>query len=398
MSFFARPETESVKLKLVRDRTRVIKQGFPWIYRDWLAEAPPAPAGTRAMLKDKDGSLLAFGMYDPESPLTMRVCALEKERLNDELIERRLRQAVTLRGQLFDDQTTGYRLINGEGDLLPGLVCDRYESHAVIRFDGEGPAAFWNKPALADWLESCADLPIVFEKFRTEKSTRGTALRGEAPKAPVRFLEHGLTFAADIVQGQKTGFFFDQRENRQRIRLLAQDRRMLNLCGYTGGFSIYAGMGGAREVTTLDLAKPAIESSKENWRLNHLPEAGHHAVVGDVFEFLAEAKQSKRTWDLVVVDPPSFASAERHLEKAKLGYLTMFTNALHVLDQGGIIAFSSCSSHITMPLFIELCQEALSKARRRGVVLGAHGQPEDHPFPLACIELQYLKFVTVRVG
>ncbi len=382
---------------MARDRTRTIKQGYPWIYRDWLKELPKAAAGTRALVRDRDGSLIAFGMYDPEGPLAVRICALDRERLDDALILARLDGALELRRELFDEQTNAYRLLNGEGDGVPGLTCDVYADHAVLKLDGDAPEGFWDVEGVADWLAERLSIGQVFLKYRSDAKTRGRAVRGAVPDRPVEFLENGKRFQADLVQGQKTGFFLDQRDNRARIGALAKGKTVLNLFSYTGGFSVYAGVGGASEVTSIDIAKPAMEEAERNWALNGLAAGRHHSSATDVFEFLEKAKGEKRTWDLVVVDPPSFAPAARHVEKATAAYQALFTAAIHVLAPGGIIALASCSSHISPAMFYELTEAALSKARRRAMVLGVHGQPADHPFPLACTELQYLKFLLLQV-
>ena len=397
MSYILTAQQEPVRLKLIRDRTRVLKQGYPWVYRDWLAETPKAAAGTRVVLYDRDGTLLGFGMYDPTGPLAVRVCAAG-QRLDDALLLAKLDAALDLRRTWLDDRTTGYRLINGEGDGLPGLTCDLYAGHAVLKLDGDAPAGFWNVDALADWLAERLGVTDVFLKYRSDAPTRGRTVRGTQPAGPVRFVENGLHFAADLVQGQKTGFFFDQRDNRARIGRLARDRSVLNLFAYTGGFSVYAGVNGAKDVTSVDLAKPAVEDADRNWRLNDLPPDRHHAVAADAFAFLEDAKARKRSWDLVVVDPPSFAPAERHVAKATASYQSLFTAALHVLAPGGVIALSSCSSHISQAMFYDIAEFAVSKARRRATVLGVFGQPADHPFPLVCRELQYLKLILMRVA
>src|SRR3954447_16430587 len=199
MSFFLTDPNEPVRLKLARDRTRMLKQGYPWIYRDWLADLPQAPAGSRAMVRDKDGSLLAFGMYDPVGPLAVRVCALERERLDDDLILAKLQAALALRQSLFDATTTGFRLINGEGDGVPGLTCDLYARHAVLKLDGDAPAGFWNVDAVADWLGERFSIADVFLKYRSDAQTRGRAVRGTIPTEPIRFVEAGRHFQADIV-------------------------------------------------------------------------------------------------------------------------------------------------------------------------------------------------------
>jgi 23S rRNA (cytosine1962-C5)-methyltransferase len=397
MKSFLTDPNEPVRLKLARDRTRTLKQGYPWIYRDWLKELPPAPVGSRAMVRDKDGALLAFGMYDPTGPLAVRVCALEREKLDDDFVHAKFEAALELRRTLLNDRTTGFRLLNGEGDGLPGLTCDLYGHHAVLKLDGDAPAAFWNVDAVADWLAERLAIRDVFLKYRSDAKTRGRAVRGAVPAEPVRFIENGLHFQANLVEGQKTGFFFDQRDNRARIGALAKGRSVLNLFAYTGGFSIYAGVNGATEVTSVDLAKPAMEEARRNWALNGLPESVHQTSASDVFQFLEAARAAKRVWDVVVVDPPSFAPAQRHVEKALASYQSLFTSALQVVAPGGFVALSSCSSHISPEMFFEVSEVAMSKSRRRGTVLGVYGQPADHPFPLVCRELQYLKFLLLQV-
>lgn len=398
MRFIQKDADSIVRLKLKTDRTRLLKQGYPWVYNHWLEEQPPARPGSRAMVRDRDGTPLAFGFYDPESPLAVRVCAVEQERLGDELILDRLRAAQDLRGRFLGPETTGYRLINGEGDGIPGLVCDLYGDQAVLKLYGNGPAGFWDLDGVVEWLVSEVGVKSVFRKQRSGGEERGVTLYGSEPNGPVEFQENGLFFRADIVRGQKTGFFFDQRDNRARIKQWARDCEVLNLFSYTGGFSVYAGSGGARTVTSVDLAAPAIEDAGVNWEINSLPDSAHTGIPGDAFEFLESARKEHRRWDLIVVDPPSFAPAEKHVEKATESYIKLFSMALQVAAPQAIVALSSCSSHISPTQFTDICQTACSRARRRARVLGVYGQPEDHPFPLVCSELQYLKFNLLRIA
>ena len=196
-----------------------------------------------------------------------------------------------------------------------------------------------------------------------------------------------------MVKGQKTGFFLDQRENRKRIGEFSRRRTVLNLFGYTGGFSVYAGLGGASEVVTVDIAKPAIAAAARNWGLNGLDPTAHRGVACDVLEFLRE----KRTSDIVVLDPPSFAPSKDKVPQARAAYIKLIEAAAGACRPGGLLAASSCSSHISPEMFLEICVQAISQARRRATVHGTYGQPPDHPFPLACPELRYLKFVLLAL-
>jgi 23S rRNA (cytosine1962-C5)-methyltransferase len=391
--------TPPIKLKLKKDRRRDIRQGYPWIFADCFEELPFAAPGTRAMVKDKDGSLIAFGMYDPKSALAVRVLARDEERLDDALIESRVRRACELRNNIFSSSNTNaYRLINGEGDELPGLVCDRYDKLVVLKTDGDAPAGFWNTESIADWLCNHHGIDTVYERFRNSPGENGKLLRGKLPDARVEILENGLRFEVDVIHGQKTGFFFDQRDNRARIQKLAKNKNVLNLFSYTGGFSVYAGAGGAAHVTSVDLAKPAIEDARKNWNLNGFSEDTHEAYAEDCFQFLEKAKTNRKFWDLIIVDPPSFAHAEKHLSQAAASYEELFVASVQVLSPQGIIALSSCSSHMRAEEFLDICRSAFSKAKRRAQVLGLFGQSEDHPFPLACEELRYLKFNIFQAG
>lgn len=390
-------------LRLNRDLARTIKRGHPWVYADALRDLPRANSGTPAVLLDnKKGQPVAIGFYDPASPLAFRVCdATGLSKLDGRWAERRLRDALTLRASLFDEQaadiqTTGYRLLNGEGDGTPGLVVDVYGSAAVMKLDGAGPCGFWNASEIAGWLAESSSLKCVYER-RKERGTEGRVLVGSIPQHPVPFVEHGLKFTADLVKGQKTGFFLDQRENRHTIRHLARGRSVLNLFAYTGGFSVAAGCGGATQVTTIDLAKPAIDAAVDHWRLNGLPESAHEALAADAFVFLDEAAHERRRWDIVVVDPPSFAPNQESIPKATTAYQTLIAAGARVTSKGGLLAAASCSSHINLEAFLTICEEGVSEARRRATVLGIHSQPADHPTPLVLPEFRYLKFVLMRV-
>jgi 23S rRNA (cytosine1962-C5)-methyltransferase len=389
-------QTPPLKLRLAKDLVRSLKRGQPWVFAEALRHLPPAAPGSPAILLDnKKGREIAQGFYDPHSPLAFRVCSLEPgQPLNQAWAEQRLDRARQLRRPLFGASTTGFRLINGEGDGLPGLICDIYDRVAVLQLDGAGPAGFWHSPGLAEWLAQTLTLSGVYLQSR---QGQGRLLGGELPAGPIPFLENGIQFTADIRHGQKTGFFLDQRENRQRIREVATGRRMLNVFGYTGGFSVYAGLAGARQVITLDLAGPALAMAQTHWQLNGLPPDRHEIRQADAFKFLQEAGQKRQRWELVVVDPPSFAPAKALLPQAQQAYQSLIAAAATVTTADGLLAVASCSSHVTPEMFLSFCEQGISLARRRAIVLSLGGQPADHPTPLAFPEFRYLKFVLLRV-
>lgn len=387
-----------VKLQLARDRVASLRKGHPWVFADYLVSLPSAPPGSLAILKDRSGDVIAQGIYDPSSHLAFRACSLNPERFTDDVAFERLNLAWSRRRSCINSCTNAYRLINGEGDRLPGLICDVYDSHAVIQLDGAGPTGFWNIDAIASALIGMGAPSSFYRKSRSgEPKGWSRVISGEPPPEALDILEHGLTFEANLIHGQKTAFFLDQRDNRLRVRSWAKDRSVLNLFGYTGGFSVYAGAGGARDVTTVDSAKAAVETAHRNWIKNGFEPDKHLSVAEDAFEFLERAKEEKKVWDLVIVDPPSFAPGKHHIDKARNAYVSVLISSLQVTAPSGIFAASSCSSHIDPAMFLDICQEAVSKARRRATVLGIYGQPEDHPFPLACQELQYLKFVLLCI-
>jgi len=389
-----------IELRLSRDLVRSLKRGHPWVFADNLRQLPPAQPGAHALLLDnKKGQPVARGIYHPQSPLAFRVCSLQPEQpLNHTWAEAQLNRALALRRFLFaGPNTTGYRLFNGEGDGLPGLICDVYGHTAVIQLDGPAPAGFWDAAEIARWVARRLSLEQVYLKAQARSKTDGQALVGEAPTEAASFLENGVQFEADVVRGQKTGFFLDQRHNRQVIREVAANRRTLNVFGYTGGFSVYAGLGGASHVTTVDLSAPALDAATRHWLINRLPPANHHTEKADAFAFLERAAHQRQAWDLVIVDPPTFAATQEAVPKAITAYQTLIAAAAAVTQTDGLLAAASCSSHVDLPAFLAACEEGIAKARRRATVLAIHGQPADHPAPLVFAEFRYLKFVLMRV-
>lgn len=389
-----------IQLQLRRDLVRSVKRGHCWIYADALRALPQTQPGVCAILLDnRGGREIGRGYYDPRGKIALRVCTTRRgEALTDSWAARRMQRALSLRQALFDGDTTAYRLFNGEGDGLPGLVCDRYADAAVLKLDGEAARKFWHVPGIAQWLVDTLGLSLVYERLRGHHTPRGRVLFGPAPETPVQFLEHGIRFTADLVHGQKTGFFLDQRENRLRVQNFVSGKQVLNIFGYTGGFSVYAGIGGAANVTTVDTAQPALDAAAIHWTLNNLQVERHTAVCADAFDFLSASKRDRKFWDTVILDPPSFAPSKKALPKALNAYKNLIAAGASVTITDGILAVSSCSSHVSLDDFMVACQDGIAKARVQATTLGVYSQPADHPVPLAMPEFRYLKFIIMRVN
>lgn len=389
-----------ITLTLTRDLSKHIKRGNPWIFKDAIECKEKADSGTLATLISHKKEVLAHGFYCPKINLSLRILSNGKQKIHDTMIEQRIVDAISKRLYLITDTNQCVRLINGEGDDLPGLVCDLYHNVAVIKLDGEASEVFWNEQALAEFILQQKELKLktIYYKHKTRSQSKGEIIAGaDVDLTAHRFLEHGVHFQSNLIDAAKTGFFIDQRENRNLVRKITHGKTLLNLFGYTGGFSVYAGLGGATDVTTVDIAPEAIEASKINWKLNQLDPNKHRATVADCFVFIEEAKNKKHSWDIVIADPPSFAPNQKSIESAKSAYTKIFSDAMKLTKDQGIFIASSCSGHISTEMFLDICQEALSQARARGRILSIQGQPTDHPYPLALPELRYLKFVMMQI-
>jgi 23S rRNA (cytosine1962-C5)-methyltransferase len=300
-----------------------------------------------------------------------------------------------LRDAVVPAETDCYRLVHGEGDRMPGVVCDVYGAHAVLRFDGAGVAAF--REAIVASLEPvlrARGVGALLMRSGRQEQRSVSAVLGDAPQGIVWVREHGMRLPADLVTGQKTGMFLDHRESRRRVRELSRGRRVLNLYGYTGGFSVAAGLGGATRVTTVDVAPRAIELANEAWAANGLEAGAHEGVVGDVPAFL---RDDAREWDLVVSDPPSFAPKEASVPNAIESYTKLHEACVRRLSPGGLLVAASCSTHVRGATFEQTLRDGARAARRVLQVVERHGAPADHPRLLAFPEGDYLDVILARV-
>jgi 23S rRNA (cytosine1962-C5)-methyltransferase len=378
-----------LKIKLNRNLRRTIMRGQAWVYKEGIVSPGKIDKAQLCQVFDAKGEL-AWAIYDPHCPLSLRILSTEKVPPNQAEFEKRFAKASSLRQSIKSSQTNAYRLFNGEGDHLPGLVCDIYDQVAVVQFDGQGPEEFWSKDSIAQWLLNSKLCQSVVEKNRRNKDRSTELLAGESYEHEVVIKENGALFKVNLEKGQKTGFFLDQRDNRNYLRATSAGKSVLNLFSYSGGFSIYAGLGNAQRVASLDVSKGAIELAEENWALNGLKPEKHQGLCVDVFDYLTGDQEM---WDHIIVDPPSMSHSEVQKAAAKQKYIEVFSASAKRVKKNGELSVSSCSSHISFEDFFEIIEEALSLARRTGQILRVSGQGADHPFPHAHREMRYLKYV-----
>jgi 23S rRNA (cytosine1962-C5)-methyltransferase len=394
-----------LRLRVTATAETLLRSGHPWLFADSIrAKNRAGEPGDLAVIFDRNDKFLAIGLFDPESPIRVRVLHTGKPATIDTAWwQERLKQTLARREGMFDAQTNGYRCVNGESDGWPGLVLDRYDRTFVLKL------------YTAAWLRRLDDVVgniraalhpqrLVLRLSRNIQSTAkeqdhrhdGQLLLGEKSDGPVTILESGLCFEADVLQGQKTGFFLDQRENRRHVGSLARGRDVLNAFSFSGGFSLYAARGGAKSVTDLDLSEHALAGARSNFALNQaapgVAACRHDCVRADAFEWLAA--KPVRKFDLIVLDPPSLAKREAERARAIGAYRQLNADALRWLAPGGVLVAASCSAHVSTEEFFGAVRQAARETARPFIEWQTTGHPPDHPatFP----EAQYLKAIYLR--
>jgi len=377
-----------------------VLRGHPWVYREAIRAVRGTPrTGDIVALAGPEGDDLGSGLFDASSPIAVRRYGRPGERLDVARMASLVERAVAKRdGKLDPESTTAYRLCHGEGDRVPGLVLDRYADVAIARTDGDAMAAFFPKliPSLGKTLESRGVRSVALRIEAKPGQKKIEPVFGDPCPDTIRVRENGMWLFVDLAQGQKTGAFLDQRDNRARVRGLARPgSRVLNLFSYAGGFSLAAALGGASEVTSVDIATRAHATAQRSFRENGIDVAKHRFVTADAFVFLEEAKRRGDRYDLVISDPPSFAPSEKAKKKALAAYSKLHRACAAVLAPNGVFCASSCSSHVSL----EELLGTLDDVAMGTDVLSVHeafGPPWDHP-SLACFpEGRYLKLVVMR--
>jgi 23S rRNA (cytosine1962-C5)-methyltransferase len=388
-----------IRLTLRPGREASVLRRHPWVFSGALArtegDGAEEDAGI-AEIVDSAGRPLAHGAYSSDSQIVARLWTFDGRLPDAKLFRERFAAAKALRVEVVPPQTTGYRAINSEGDLCPGVLLDVYGEKAVLELTTAGTET-WR----ADLESAAREVFAPVELIVRESGARRDSGRAQVqiPKSKidlVPFLENGLRFLADVGAGQKTGFFLDQRDNRARLRALSRGRRVLNLFSYTGAFSVAALAGGATRSVDVDSSGAALALARRHRAENALSADGSDFVEADVFEDLRRRVAEGQRWDAVVCDPPAFAKKKSDVERAARGYKDVNRLAMTLVSPGGWLLTCSCSGLVDADLFQKIVFSASAEARAGFALVARQGAGPDHPVSLDCPEGEYLKGLWMR--
>ncbi|MBN2416666.1 class I SAM-dependent methyltransferase [bacterium] len=390
---------------LKKGRERSLLRHHPWIFSGAVDSVDSGVrSGETVEVMAADGRFLGRGAWSPSSQIRVRIWTRDREEQVDaDFFGRRLEAALRLRTDLgIPELTNAFRLVSAESDGLPGLIVDRYDTILVCQFLSAG-SEYW-KDEIIDRLAGLTGVGTVYERSDADvrnkeglKPVQGV-LRGDEPPSLVAIEEHGLRFLVDVVSGHKTGFYLDQRENRELVRTCSDGAEVLNCFAYTGGFGLAALKGGAARVTNVEDRAEYLGLMEQNAELNGISKEAFVTVQGDVFRILRQYHQEGRRFDLIVLDPPKFAGSRKQLDGAARGYKDINLSAFRLLNPGGRLFTFSCSGLMTRELFRKIVADAAIDAGRDVQVLHELGQSGDHPVALHIPESLYLKGLSLRIS
>lgn len=385
-------------IRLAQKKEKAVLRRHPWIFSGAIQETDPdVTDGDIASVCDSSGRHLGYGYYNGKTQIAVRMLSFGNREITPDYLIGLVRSAAAKRvGNPLLRNTDSYRLIFSEGDSLPGLIVDSYGRHLVMQCLTLGMEKL--KEQIVPILIDVAQPESIFERSEHE----GRALEGLPPMQgqvygttpwDVIINENGMSFYINILSGQKTGFYLDQRDNRALVKALAGGRSVLNLFSYTGGFSIAAGMGGAKRILSVDASSDALAIAEKNADLNRL-NAGHETVRADIFQYLREEPV---TADFIILDPPALAKNRASVENACRGYKDLHLQVAAKIPSGGLVLTCSCSRFISMELFQMVVFSAFADAERKASIIGKYTQPCDHPTSIFCPETEYLKTMLLIV-
>ena len=383
-------------------RDKSLKRRHPWIFSGAIAKTEGSPeSGETVLVKSAEGKPLALAAWSPHSQIRGRVWSFDcSASIAEGFFKEKVQAALNLRNSLpASKHTNALRLVHGESDGLPGLVVDRYADALVAQFLAAGVERW--RDAILDLLVELSGCEAVFERSDAEVrkieglEPRVGFARGNRDARRCPIVEYGLNFRVDVQEGQKTGFFLDQRENRQRVRSLATGREVLDAFCYTGGFSLAALAGGAKRVTAVESSAPALEVARENLVANSLDNSKISFQEADVFGYQRQLRDRGQHFDLVVLDPPKFAPTAAQAKNAARAYKDINLMALRLLAPGGLLATFSCSGGVSMELFQSIVAGAALDAGVEARIIERFGAAADHPVATNFPEGDYLKGLLV---
>jgi 23S rRNA (cytosine1962-C5)-methyltransferase len=389
-------ENLQARVRLKPGREKSIQGRHPWVFSGAIEsiEGETSPGDLLKVVSHK-GEFLAQGFYNPHSQIALRLLSFRKETLDADFFRQRLRQAIDFRKKMAIP-STALRLVHGDADGLPGLVIDAYGPYLVVQISSLGMNRL--KPVLLELLQELLQPEGIIERSESAGlkeeglESNKAVLRGPAePRTVIE--ENGARFAIDLLGGQKTGFFIDQRDNRKAVAEWTAGKRLLNCFSYTGGFSVLAALAGA-QTTSVEISEPAQALARENFKLNGLDPEQHQFITANVFDYL---RQLEPSYEMIVLDPPAFVKNKNHLKQACRAYQDINRIAMRQSLPDGLLLTCSCSHYLDWDLFQKILFSAATESGRQVQILQRLGQPLDHPVSLFHPEGEYLKAFLLRV-
>jgi len=393
-----------IRVILNKGREKSLERRHQWVFEGAIAAIDGKPeAGDSVDVVNAGGGFLGRGFWSPQSMIRVRIMTWDQTVPCDEsLIHQKITDAVNLRRDRWEFKPNGAcRLVNGESDWLGGLIVDKYGPWISVQIGSAGMERY--RETIATILNDLLSPEGIYERSdisSREKEglpQRTGVMLGKEPPARVMIDEGLYQFYVDIIGGQKTGFFLDQIDNRAAVAAVSKGRSVLNCFAYSGGFTVPALAGGAHSVESVDISAPALEFCDENIKLNNLDDGRNSSTVADVFKYLRTLRDSRKSFDMIILDPPKFAESRSQIEKAARGYKDINLLAMKLLNPGGILVTFSCSGHMTPELFQSIIAGAASDAKRDAQIIQRLFQSADHPVALDYPEGTYLKGLICRV-
>ncbi len=390
---------KTIRVLLKPEKEKPLRGFHPWVFSGAIDQLDDNyETGDLVKVYSNREEFLGIGYLNPRSQIAVRMLTFKDELIDLQFFIQKMEDAKKLRDEFIPPKTNAYRVIHSEGDFLPGLVVDKYGDHLVAQFLTAGMDSL--KPILVDDLKKVFNPEGIYEHDDNEArkmeglGESAKSLYGQEPPEYIEIEECGHKFIVDIRKGQKTGFFLDQRENRRKIGAMSKDKHVLNCFAYTGGFSVYAAMAGAKSVTSVEIQERAVNMIKTNFELNGLSGSQYQFTKEDVFDFL---RNDSKMYDLIILDPPAFCKNKNQILQATRGYKDINLFAMKRLNSGGILFTSSCSTYIDPDLFQKVIFGAAKDAQRNVQIIEKTSHSFDHPMNIYHPEGEYLKGLFLKV-